>query len=107
MGLVSRLLFAPIFESKSGQLEPNETGASYEKYLQKIGFRKNRFCMIRGSFFKALRMEVFGAAFLTFVALDTGLKIEWFFEVTLGILNSTPELRHTKVGGENTGFASN
>ena len=47
-----------------------------------------------------LNLNVFrrrwGQFFLIFVALETGLKIDFLFEVAWRILNSTAELSHTR-----------
>ena len=39
-------------------------------------------------------LEALGAGFLPFSVLETGLNIECFFKVTLGILNGPTESRH-------------
>ena len=44
--------------------------------------------------------DAFGAVFLTFAVLETGLSIECFFKVNKGTLNSIAGLRHKEFYGK-------
>ena len=57
------------------------------KELPQQGFRKNMFGDSKVEF--GCFSNAPGVVFLTFAALETGLKMECFFKVTLGILNGS------------------
>ena len=63
------------------------------KVLEKPCCRKSRVLIIRGSMFNVFS-EALGAVCVTFLALGTGLKIECFLKVNLGILNGSRKYRH-------------